>query len=269
MRTATTLGLLRLSGLLLFHRLLRLGDRLVLDNLGNGLILLSHGTTEAFLLGAALRITLSASAKATSARLGGKGTHDMLIEQLVSIDMLTRGNFFRSRHLNGILDRLLLGIMNLGIDGVEGRAAVNAAALDLGHNLCRDKLIAHRLGVAFLIDGAEDLCQCARLNLECLAAEQVVSNQLGALGRKRRLSAQALSQGIDILLVIGIYRLGHGAPFICTHIRPYGTTRAAIHAKHLREHPGIILLYKKDRARVLRTRSFRVIEMEDSIRPIG
>ena len=213
--------------------------------------------------------TSAASAKAASARLGGKGAHDMLIEQLISIDMLTRGNFFRSRHLNGILDGPLLGIMNLGIDGVEGRATINATALDLGHNLCRDKLIAHRLGIALLIDGAEDLRQRARLDLECFAAEQVVGNQLGALGRKRRLSAQALGQCIDILLVIGIYRLGHGAPFICTHIRPYGTTHAAIHAKHLREHPGITRLYKKDRARVLRTRSFRVIEMEGSIRPIG
>ena len=269
MRTATTLGLLRLSGLLLFHRLLRLGDRLVLNNLGNGPILLSHSTTEAFLLGAALSITLSASAKTASTRLGGKGTHDMLIEQLVSIDMLTRGICFRSRHLSGILDRLFLGIMNLGIDGIERRAAINAAALDLGNDLCRNELIAHRLGIALLIHGAENLCQRARLDLECLAAEQVVGNQLGPLGRKRRLSAQTLSQSIDIVLVIGIYRLGHGAPFICTHIRPYGTTRAAIHAKHLREHPGITLLYKKGRARVLRTRPFRVIEMEDSIRPIG
>ena len=122
MRTATTLGFLRLSGLLLFRRLLRLDDRLVLDNLGNGPILLSHSTTEAFLLGAALRITLSASAKDASARLGGKGTHDMLIEQLVGIDMLTRGSFFRSGHLNGILNRLLLGIIHLGIDGIERRA---------------------------------------------------------------------------------------------------------------------------------------------------
>ena len=275
-RTATTLGLLRLSGLLLFHRLLRLGNRLILDNLSIHRILLSHSTTEALLLGAALRITLAASAKAASARLGGKGTHNMLIEQLVCIDMLTRGNFFRSRHLNGIidgnlfgnLDKLLLGITNLGIDGIERRAAVNAAALDLGHNLCRDKLVAHRLGIALLIHGAENLRQRARLNLERLAAEQVVGNQLGPLGRKRRLSAQTLSQSIDILLVIGIYRLGHGAPFICTHIRPYGTTRAAIHAKHLRERPGITRLYKKGRARVTRTRPFRVIEMEDSIRPI-
>ena len=171
MSTATTLGLLGLHGLLLLRGLLRLGSNLSLNSLGIKLILLSHSTTKAFLLGTALRITLSASAKAASARLGGKGAHDMLIEQLVSIDMLTRGNFFRSRHLNGILDRLLLGIMNLGIDGIERRAAVNAAALDLGHNLCRDKLIAHRLGIALLIHGAEDLRQRARLDLERLAAE--------------------------------------------------------------------------------------------------
>ena len=252
MRTATTLGFLRLSGLFLFHRLLRLGDRLVLDNIGNGPILLSHSATESLLLSAALRIALAAPAKAASARLGGKGTHDMLIEQLVSIDMLTRGDFFRSRRLNGILDRLLLGIMNLGIDGIERRAAVNAAALDLGHDLCRDKLIAHRLGIALLIHGAKNLCQRARLDLECLAAEQVVGNQLGPLGRKRRLSAQTLSQSIDILLVIGIYRLGHGAPFICTHIRLYGTTHEPIHAKHLRGHPCITRSRKKkDRVRIV------------------
>ena len=273
--TAATPGLLRLSGLLLFHRLLRLGNRLIL---GNGPILLSHGATETLLLGTTLRIALAASAKTASTRLGGEGTHDMLIEQLVSIDMLTRGSFFRSRRLNGIidgnlfgnLDGLLLGIVNLSINGVKGRATVNAAALDLGHNLCRDELIAHRLGVTFLVNGAENLCQRARLDLERLAAEQVVGNQLCPLGRKRRLSAQTLSQSIDILLVIGIYRLGHGAPFICTHIRLYGTTREPIHAKHLRGRPCITRSrMKKDRARVLRTRSFRVIEMEDSIRPIG
>ena len=190
--------------------------------------------------------------------------------------MLAQSCFHRSGRLDNVLDglfgslgKLLLDIANLGMNGIERRAPVNAAALDLGNDLCRDEFVAHRLGVAFLIDGAENLRQRARLDLECLAAEQVVGNQLGALGRKRRLAAQTLSQSIDIILVIGIYRLGHGAPFICTHIRLYGTTRAVIHAKHLREHPGITRLYKKDRARVLRTRPFRVIEMEDSIRPIG
>ena len=94
--------------------------------------------------------------------------------------------------------------------------------------------------------------QRTRLNLERLAAEQVVGNQLGTLGRKRRLAAQTFSQGIDIILVIGIYRLGHGAPFICTHIRLYGTTRALIHAKHLREHSGVArFCMKKDRVRVV------------------
>ena len=270
MSTATTLGLLGLHGLLLLRGLLRLGSNLSLNSLGIKLILLSNGATEALLLSAALRITLAAPAKAAATRLGGKSANDVFIEQLIGIDMLARGSFFRSRHLNGILDRLLLGIMNLSIDGIERRAAVNAAALDLGHNLCRDELIAHRLGVTFLIDGAENLCQRARLDLKCLAAEQVVGNQLCPLGRKRRLSAQTLSQSIDILLVIGIYRLGHGVPFICTHIRLYGTTREPIHAKHLRGRPCITRSrMKKDRARVLRTRSFRVIEMEDSIRPIG
>ena len=174
--------------------------------------------------------------------------------------MLTRSSFFHSSHVSGILDdkildglgRLLLGIADLGIDGIERRAPVNAATLDLGHNICRDEFVAHRLGVAFLIDGAENLRQRARLDFECLAAEQVVGNQLGALGRKRRLAAQTLSQSIDIILVIGIYRLGHGAPFICTHIRLYGTTHALIHAKHLREHPGVArFCMKKDRVRVV------------------
>ena len=169
--------------------------------------------------------------------------------------MLTRSSFFHSRHVSGILDdkildglgRLLLGIADLGIDGIERRAPVNAATLDLGHDICRDKLIAHRLGVTFLIDGAENLRQRARLNLERLAAEQVVGNQLGALSRKRRLAAQALSQSIDIVLIIGIYRLGHGAPFICTHIRLYGTTHALIHAKHLREHSSVTRFRMKKR----------------------
>ena len=171
--------------------------------------------------------------------------------------MLARSRFHRSGRLDNVLDGLfgnldgpLLGIVNLGIDGIERRAPVNAATLDLGHDLCRDKLIAHRLGVALLIDGAENLRQRTRLNLERLAAKQVVGNQLGTLSRKRRLAAQALSQSIDILLVIGIYRLGHGAPFICTHIRVYGTTRALIHAKHLREHSSVTrFCMKKDRAR--------------------
>ena len=182
--------------------------------------------------------------------------------------MLTRGSFFRSRHLRGIidgslfgnLDRLLLRIADLGIDGIKRRAPVNATALDLGHDLCRDELVAHRLGVAFLIDGAENLRQRARFNLERFAAKQIVSNELRPLGRKRRLTTQTLGQSVDIVLVIGIYRLGHGAPFICTHIRPYGTTRAAIHAKHLREQPQhCSFSQEKGRARALRTRPFRVI----------
>ena len=247
MSTATALGLLGLHGLLLLRGLLRLGSNLGLNSLGIRLTLLSNGATEALLLGAALRIALATPAKTAASCLGRKGTHDVLIEQLIGIDMLTRSNFFHSRHVSGILDdkifdglgRLLLDIADLGIDGIERRAPVNAATLDLCHDICRDKLIAHRLGVTFLIDGAENLRQRARLNLECLAAKQVVGNQLGTLSRKRRLAAQALSQSIDIVLIIGIYRLGHGAPFICTHIRLYGTTHALIHAKHLREHSSV------------------------------
>ena len=260
MSTATALGLLGLHGLLLLRGLLRLGSNLGLNSLGIRLTLLSNGATEALLLGAALRIALATPAKTAASCLGRKGTHDVLIEQLIGIDMLTRSSFFHSRHVSGILDdkildglgRLLLGITDLGIDGIERRAPVNAATLDLGHDICRDKFIAHRLGVTFLIDGAENLRQRTRLNLERLAAEQVVGNQLGTLGRKRRLAAQTFSQGIDIILVIGIYRLGHGAPFICTHIRLYGTTRALIHAKHLREHSGVArFCMKKDRVRVV------------------
>ncbi len=258
--TTATLGLLGLHGLLLLRGPLRLGSNLVLNSLGIRLTLLSNGTTEALLLGAALRIALATPAKTAASRLGRKGTHDVLIEQLIGIDMLTRSSFFHSRHVSGILDdkifdglgRLLLGIADLDIDGIERWAPVNAAALDLGHDICRDKLIAHRLGVAFLIDGAENLRQRARLNLERLAAEQVVGNQLGALGRKRCLAAQTLSQSIDIVLIIGIYRLGHGAPFICTHIRPYGTTHEPIHAKHLRERPCTTCSHKKkDRVRLI------------------
>lgn len=254
MGTAATLGLLDLSMLLSESRLLH-PDGLFLDGLSIRLTLLSNGATEALLLGAALRIALATPAKTAASCLGRKGTHDVLIEQLIGIDMLTRSSFFHSRHVSGILDdktldglgRLLLGIADLGIDGIERRAPVNAATLDLGHDLCRDKLIAHRLGVALLIDGAENLRQRTRLNLERLAAEQVVGNQLGALGRKRRLAAQALSQSIDIVLIIGIYRLGHGAPFICTHIRLYGTTHALIHAKHLREHSSVTRFRMKKR----------------------
>lgn len=251
--TTATLGLLGLHGLLLLRGPLRLGSNLVLNSLGIRLTLSSNGATEALLLGATLRIALATPAKTAAPCLGRKGTHDVLIEQLIGINMLTRSNFFHSRHVSGILDdkifdglgRLLLGIADLDIDGIERRAPVNAAALDLGHDICRDKLIAHRLGIAFLIDGAENLRQRARLNLERLAAEQVVGNQLGALGRKRRLAAQTLSQSIDIVLIIGIYRLGHGAPFICTHIRPYGTTHEPIHAKHLRERPCTTCYHKK------------------------
>ena len=277
MSTATTLGLLGLHGLLLLRGLLRLSGNLGLNSLSIRLTLLSNGATEALLLGAALRIALATPAKTAASCLGRKGTHDVLIEQLIGIDMLTRSNFFHSRHVSGILDdkifdglgRLLLGIADLGIDGIERRAPVNAATLDLGHDICRDKLIAHRLGVTFLIDGAENLRQRTRLNLERLAAEQVVGNQLGTLSRKRRLAAQALSQSIDIVLIIGIYRLGHGAPFICTHIRLYGTTRALIHAKHLREHSSVtrFRMKKKTESASLRTRSFRVIWMRDSTRP--
>lgn len=256
--TTATLGLLGLHGLLLLRGPLRLGSNLGLNSLGIRLALSSNGATEALLLGAALCIALAAPAKTAASCLGRKGTHDVLIEQLIGIDMLTRSNFFHSRHVSEILDdkifdglgRLLLGIADLGIDGIERRAPVNAAALDLGNDLCRDEFVAHHLGVAFLIDGTENLRQRARLDLEHLAAEQVVGNQLGALGRKRRLAAQALSQSIDIVLIIGIYRLGHGAPFICTHIRLYGTTRALIHAKHLREHSSVTRFrMKKDRAR--------------------
>ena len=258
--TATTLGLLGLHGLLLLRGLLRLGSNLGLNSLGIELILLSNGATEALLLSAALCIALAAPAKAAATRLGGKSADDVLIEQLIGIDMLVRNSFFHGSRLNGILsvslfgnlDGLLLGIVDLGINGVEGRATINAAALDLGHNLRCDKLVAHRLGVAFLIDGAENLRQCARLNLERFATEQVVSNELRPIGRKRCLAAQALGQCIDIVLVIGIYRLGHGAPFICTHIRPYGTTREPIHAKHLRGRPCITRSRKKkDRVRVV------------------
>ena len=266
--TAATLGVLDLSMLLSASRLLH-PDGLFLDGLSIRLTLLSNGATEALLLGAALRIALATPAKTAASCLGRKGTHDVLIEQLIGIDMLTRSSFFHSRHVSGILDdkildglgRLLLGIADLGIDGIERRAPVNAATLDLCHDICRDKLIAHRLGVTFLIDGAENLRQRTRLNLERLAAEQVVGNQLGTLGRKRRLAAQTFSQGIDIILVIGIYRLGHGAPFICTHIRPYGTTRALIHAKHLREHSSVtrFCMKKKTEPAKSRTRSFRVI----------
>ena len=253
--TATTLGLLGLHGLLLLRGLLRLGSNLVLNSLGIRLTLLSNGATEALLLGAALRIALATPAKTAASCLGRKGAHDVLIEQLIGIDMLMRSNFFHSRHVSGILDdkifdglgRLLLGIADLSIDGIERRAPVNAATLDLGHDICLDKLIAHRLGVAFLIDGAENLRQCTRLNLERLTAKQIVGNQLGTLSRKRCLAAQALSQSIDIVLIIGIYRLGHGAPFICTHIRPYGTTHEPIHAKHLRERPPRCLLLQEKR----------------------
>lgn len=100
--------------------------------------------------------------------------------------MLARSCFHRSGRLYNVLDglfgnldslgKLLLGITNLGMNGIERRASVNAAALDLGNDLCRDEFVAHRLGVAFLIDGAENLRQRARLDLECLAAEQVVGN---------------------------------------------------------------------------------------------
>ena len=261
MSTAATLGLLELSGAL------RLGNSLILDGLDIRRILLSHGATEALLLGTALRIALAAPAKTAAARLGRKGANDALVKQLIGVDVLARSRFHRNRRLDNVLDglfgslgRLLLDIANLGINGIERWAPVNAAALDLGNDLCRDKLIAHRLGVTFLIDGTENLCQRARLDLERLAAEQVVGNQLGTLGRKRRLAAQTLSQGIDVVLVIGIYRLGHGAPFICTHICLYGTTHAPIHAKHLREHPGThAFAWKKAEPAQLRTRPFRVI----------
>ncbi len=89
MGTAATLGLLDLSMLLSESRLLH-PDGLFLDGLGIRLTLLSNGATEALLLGAALRIALATPAKAAATRLGGKGTHDVLIEQLVGIDMLAR-----------------------------------------------------------------------------------------------------------------------------------------------------------------------------------
>ena len=194
--TATTLGLLGLHGLLLLRGLLRLGSNLDLDSLGIELIPLSNGATEALLLGTALSIALAAPAKTAATGLSRKGANDALIEQLVGIDMLARGRFHRSGHLDNVLDglfgnlgKLLLGITYLGMNGIERRTSVNAAALDLGNDFCRDEFVAHRLGVAFLIDGAENLCQRARLDFKRLAAEQVVGNQLGALGRKRRLAA--------------------------------------------------------------------------------
>ena len=181
--TATTLGLLGFHGLLLLRGLLRLSGNLGLNSLGIELILLSHGTTEALLLGTALSIALAAPTKTAAAGLGRKGANDVLIEQLVGIDMLARGRFHRSGRLDNVLDglfdslgKLLLSITYLGMNGIERRTPVNAAALDLGNDLCRDKLIAHRLGIAFLIDGAENLRQRARLDLECLTAEQVVGN---------------------------------------------------------------------------------------------
>ena len=144
---------------------------------------MSHGTTEALLLGAALSIALAAPTKTAAAGLGRKGANDVLIEQLVGIDMLARGRFHRSGRLDNVLDglfdslgKLLLSITYLGMNGIERRTSVNAAALNLGNDLCRDEFVAHRLGVAFLIDGAENLRQRARLDLECLAAEQVVGN---------------------------------------------------------------------------------------------
>ena len=181
--TATTLGLLGLHGLLLLRGLLRLSGNLGHNSLGIEFILLSHGTTEALLLGTALSIALAAPTKTAAAGLGRKGANDVLIEQLVGIDMLARGRFHRSGRLDNVLDglfdslgKLLLSITYLGMNGIERRTSVNAAALDLGNDLCRDEFVAHRLGVAFLIDGAENLRQRARLDLECLAAEQVVGN---------------------------------------------------------------------------------------------
>ena len=144
--------------------------------------------------------------------------------------MLAQSCFHRSGRLDNVLDglfgslgRLLLDITNLGMNGIERRASVNAAALDLGNDLCRDEFVAHCLGVAFLIDRAENLRQRARLDFECLAAEQVVGNQLGALGRKRRLAAQTLSED------------AFASP---------------------------VLARKKTESASLRTRSFRVIWME-------
>lgn len=125
--TTATLGLLGLHGLLLLRGPLRLGSNLVLNSLGIRLTLLSNGTTEALLLGAALRIALATPAKTAASCLGRKGAHDVLIEQLIGIDMLTRSSFFHSRHVSGILDdkifdglgRLPLGIADLDIDGID------------------------------------------------------------------------------------------------------------------------------------------------------
>ena len=162
--TATTLGLLGPHGLLLLRGLLRLSSNLGLNSLGIELILLSHGATEALLLGTALSIALAAPAKTAAAGLGRKGSNDALVKQLVGIDMLARSCFHRSGRLDNVLDglfgslgKLLLDITYLGMNGIERRAPVNAAALDLGNDLCRDEFVAHRLGVAFLIDGAENL----------------------------------------------------------------------------------------------------------------
>ena len=104
--TATTLGLLGLHGLLLLHGLLRLSGNLGHNSLGIEFILLSHGTTEALLLGTALSIALAAPAKTAAASLGRKGANDVLIEQLVGIDMLARGRFHRSGRLDNVLDSL-------------------------------------------------------------------------------------------------------------------------------------------------------------------
>ena len=78
--TATTLGLLGLHGFLLLRGLLRLDSNLGLDSLGIELILLSHGATEALLLGTALSIALAAPAKAATAGLGRKGANDALVK---------------------------------------------------------------------------------------------------------------------------------------------------------------------------------------------
>ena len=83
--TATTLGLLGLHGLLLLRGLLRLSGNLGLNSLSIRLTLSSNGATEALLLGAALRIALATPAKTAASCLGRKGTHDVLIEQLIGI----------------------------------------------------------------------------------------------------------------------------------------------------------------------------------------
>ena len=128
--TTATLGLLGLHGLLLLRGPLRLGSNLVLNSLGIRLTLSSNGATERSCWARRCASRLPPPPKTAAPCLGRKGTHDVLIEQLIGINMLTRSNFFHSRHVSGILDdkifdglgRLLLGIADLDIDGIDAGA---------------------------------------------------------------------------------------------------------------------------------------------------